>query len=116
MDPFARLSYADLLREERARVAEANDCHDERGQFCVKYGRQTRAGRKKRAQSVLRRVEQAHQTLTTPGRRRSLYRRERVAQKALDYINATGFWGTLTGRAHEHKRAARRARWQKAAA
>lgn len=110
------LTFEEIYREEYARLLEDNDCHDERGRFCTRYARRSRAGTKQRAQSVLRRVEQAHQTLTTPGRRRALYRREQVAQKALDYIKATGFWGTLTGRAHEHKRAARRARWQKAAA
>jgi hypothetical protein len=119
MGSFTRLAYVDILQQERERVLhEMNDCHDERGRFCGgsmrRQARRVRSARKQRAKDVLSRVAQAHRTLTTPGRRRALYRRERVAQQALDYIAATGFWGTLTGRAHEHKRARRRAAWQKA--
>jgi hypothetical protein len=56
-------------------------------------------------------VEQAFTRPTDPARRRALYRREKVARGALDYLKATGMWGTWTGAASALKRARRHAQW-----
>ena len=105
MGLHTRLTYADVLREERARVLqEYNSCHHPAGsgaggRFCGRQGHRGRAATKWRAKEILHRTAHALARAQDPTRQRTLKRRAQTAQAALDYLKATGFWGTLTGAA-----------------
>jgi len=109
VDLFEVLTPARILVEEQARaLLEFNGCHSpSNGQFCRTYGpdgRDTRKGRKARAKAVASAVGDQLARTTDPARRRSLQRRGQVAKAVLDYLKATGIWGTWTGAASTAKR------------